>query len=65
MRARGCSAKKVKVDGPKEEKMGRRGVTVRTKKHSKSSQTIKMPSLALRGRREEVKKMHAFKAALS
>lgn len=65
MRARGCNAKKVKVDGPKEKKMGRRGITVKTKKHYKSSQTIKMPSLALSGRMEEVKYMHAFKAALS
>lgn len=49
--------RKSKLMGQRRKRKGGEGVTARTKKHYKSSQTIKTPGLAPSRRREEVKYM--------
>lgn len=55
MRTRGEIQRESKLMGQRRNRKGGGGVTVRTKKHYKSSQTIKTPGLAPSRRREEVR----------
>lgn len=61
MRTRGEIQRKSKLMGQRRKRKGGGGYTARTKKHYKSSQTIKTPGLAPSRRREEVKYMRDLK----